>query len=631
MSYEILMPFGKYKDLSLGYIKDSDPNYLKWLAQADGIPKKWKEAAMLVLHGKSLDHLGLKKSAHQGTRSKAEVWCIKKDLLGVRFDYDKELLSRFKHEIDGRKWNNEEKHWEFPAAQLLRLIDLFGGKQNIIADDDVKKIYTEEVKRRKELDQIRVLEDTDIKIDTKLDLYPYQKVAVQFAERAGGRAMIADQMGLGKTATAIGYAVKHKLKTIVVCPKSVVPNWMREIERFTGKKAVLWDNQGKYGRVDAQYHVIHYDAVSKHVAEFNKIGFDLLVCDEATYLKNRNTIRSKSVLGFWKERRKYPGIKAKHCLFLTGTPVLNRPVEAYHLLHYLDSNRFADFFNFINRYGGWRGEEPKNLNELHERTKDLVIRRLKKDVLNEMPPKQRNKMYVAMTPEELKEYNEHLRTVFKKWNVLGKPTVGQMPGVQKYLLNRKLPIAMEMVDNLLAEDRGILIFSVFVDPLKFLKKHYGDKAAIVIGEMSSKDRQNSIDKLTSGEAKIGLFSLGAGSMGIDGLQRQIDTVLFLDHWWVPSVHEQAEDRVHRIGQNNHVQIYYMICENTMDEHMSQLLEEKLRVVELITDGKLITAGNYNKSYFKEFFEKLRQDYREETKNLDVNKIVDDDELPQILQ
>lgn len=624
-SYDVIFPFGKHKGKSLGFIFDSDPSYINWLANNNKMPGLWSDAAKRVLANESVSDHGLPTSRIEPKIIDVEMWVAKKNVIHVSFAYDKELLERFKFEIDGRKWDQDERCWTVPAPQILKMVELFGGVKNIRADDAVKKLYREEKKRREHLDEIRVKEDTDLNIGTKLDLYPYQKVAVEFIDRAGGRAMVADQMGLGKTATAIGYAHYHSLKTLIICPKSVVVNWAREIERFTGKKTTIWATNEKMGRIDAQYHVINYDIVERRADELRKAGFDLLVCDEATYLKNKTTKRTKAVLGDYKQRKLYPGIKTKYVILLTGTPVLNRPIEAFVLLNFLDKDRFSNFYQFTQKYGGWKGEEGRNLDDLHHRTKDLVIRRLKKDVLSELPTKQRNELYVELSPTEQKEYQDLLNKLFRKWKVLGKPTIAEMPAIQNYLIERKMPRVIEMVDEMLSQDRGVLIFSCYVDPLKKLAKHYGNQAAVVHGQLNSVERQKSIDALKSGKAKVGLFSIGAGAMGIDGLQQSIDTVIFLDQYWVPSIHEQAEDRLYRIGQTKQVSAFYMICVDTIDEYMSQLLKDKITVVETITDGKVIT-GSSNKSVFGDFVRKLKSNYQSDMSKVGVDIVIDVDEL-----
>jgi SWI/SNF-related matrix-associated actin-dependent regulator 1 of chromatin subfamily A len=467
----------------------------------------------------------------------------------------------------------------------------------------------EELKsRRHDLDEIRSLEDTEFDIKgMKLTLYPYQKVGVKFVDRAGGRCLIADAPGLGKTVQAIGYAQLHNLKTLIVCPLSVTINWQREIKKFTGKKSTIWDSKHYDGELDNQFHIVHYDAVPKIDKALRAQTFDLLVCDEATFLKNRQTIRAKSVLGSWKERRKYPGIKTKYSIFLTGTPVMSRPIEAFSLLNFLDKDRFNNFYHFVERYGGWKGDAPRNLQDLHDRTKDLVIRRKKDEVLKELPKKQRNDLYVELTKDEKKEYQALLKEVFGKWKMDGKPSVTHMPKLQAFLIQKKMPRLIEMIDEFLDNDRSILIFSCYIQPLKFLLEHYGNKAAILTGEMNRNQRQETIDKLTNGEAKVGLFSIRAAGMGIDGLQKIIDTVVFLDMDWVPANHEQAEDRTHRIGQTNQVQAYYMICEESIDEYMRDILKDKQQIADLIVDGALVTPDS-NKSFFREFVRRINTHY-----------------------
>lgn len=622
LAYKVILPFGKYKGKSLGFINDIDPSYIRWLATCDAMPGDLPEAARRILNGTSVDGLNLN-YVNQPQNIKVEMYASKNDTIMVSFAYNSELLERFKFEIDGRKWNSEEKCWEVPFPQLPKMVILFGGPKNITADDRVKQLHREEISRRKLLDETRVKDDVDIQISLKLPLYNFQKVGVDFIDKAGGRALVADQLGLGKTATAIGYSRYKNLKTLVICPKSVIIGWYREIERFTGHKATIWESTTKIGRVDAAFHLINYDIVEKRLDELKNLGFELLVCDEATYLKNRKTKRAKSILGDYKQRRKYPGIKTKHVVFLTGTPILNRPIEAFVLLNFLDNKRFNNFFHFIQKYGGWRGEKSRNLDDLHYRTKDLIIRRLKKNILTELPTKQRNDLYVELSSQEKKEYNDLLNNLFRKWRSLGKPSVAEMPAIQKYLISKKMPRVKEIIDEMLDQDRSILVYCCYIDPLKQLLSDYGDKAALLYGQMNKDERQKSIDALKSGSAKIGLFSIGAGAMGIDGLQHSIDTVLFLDRYWVPSIHEQAEDRLYRIGQTKQVSAFYVTCEDTIDVYMGDLLKEKQEMIDKVIDGQILNF-NPDKSFFREFVKILRQNY---SKQVELTNLVISDDPP----
>jgi len=582
----------------------------------EGLPELWRVAAAKTLMGEDVSELDLPRTNNPTisykdlpniSNSKVEVILVDKKTAAIIMPYDKAMLAKFKYEIDGRKWNNDEKYWEFPVVHLPKVFKLF---TDIKCDKKVLDVVDELKSRRQQLDEIRSQDDDkDFKIPgLKLSLYGYQTIGVKFIDKAGGRCLIADAPGLGKTVQAISYAQLHNLKTLIVCPLSVVINWQREIKKFTGKESTIWDSKTYDGHLRNQFHITHYDAVSKNSHWLRDQAFDLLVCDEATYLKNRQTIRAKSILGSWKERRKYPGVKTKYSIFLTGTPVMSRPIEAFSLLNFLDKDRFNNFYHFVERYGGWKGEPPKNLQDLHDRTKDVVIRRKKSEVLTELPKKQRNDLYVELTKDEYKEYQTLLKEVFGRWKI-EKPSIGHMPKLQNFLIDKKIPRVMEMIDEFLDNDRSILIFSNYLTPLKFLTDHYGDKAALLTGEMKRDERQNSIDRLVSGQAKIGCFSLMAAGMGIDGLQKVIDTVVFLNMDFTPANHEQAEDRAHRIGQTNQVQAYYMICPDTIDEYMRDILRDKQQVADLIVDGELVTPEN-NKSFFKEFIRRINSSYNE---------------------
>lgn len=612
---EVIFTWGKFKGNTLGNVLRTSPQYLQWIASTPAIPDVWVEAAKRALNGQDISDLSLPKTKLSAIPQKIQdaksgpikIFLKDKKAAYLVMPYNKLLIEKFKYEIDGRAWNAEDKRWEFPAVHLPKIVKLFPNAQ--LTDDAIEKLLELQA-RRMDLDEIRENEDTSFNVpNMKLELYNYQRLGVQFIDRANGRCMVADEPGLGKTAQAIAYAHLHKLRTIIVCPLSVVINWQREIQKFVGQSSTVWDAKTYDGMLTNNFHVTHYEAVSKNHHLLREQKFDLLVCDEATYLKNRKTIRAKCVLGSWKERIKYPGLKTKYVLFLTGTPVMSRPIEAFSLLSYLDKERFSNFYHFVQRYGGWKGQAPMNLLDLHDRTKDLVIRRQMSSVFKEFPLKQRNDLYVELTIAEQKEYDELLREMFGKWRVDRKPSIQHMPKLQAFLIDKKMPRLIEMIDEYLDNDKSILIFSCYLAPLKKLLEHYGKQAALLTGEMSRDARQETIDKLVNKVAKIGLVSLRAGGMGIDGLQHAINTVVFVDIGWLPAEHHQAENRAHRLGQKFPVQAYYMMCADTIDEHMRDVLKEKQAIADIIVDGSLVTPEN-NKSMFKEFVKRISKQYNE---------------------
>jgi len=608
----VVFSFGKYKGYTLAHVIREHPHYIYWIRDNADFSPLWKEAVSLALQNKDVGQLDLprvKTTQVFGKQKKTvEISEVNKTTAKINMPYDKSLIEQFKSEIDGRKWNDKEKHWQFPVVHLPKVVSIIKNYE-VKCTRKIKKIYKELLEETRVRHEVREKEDTDFEIpELNLPLFNFQRVGVEFIYHTGGRALIADQPGLGKTIQAIAYARLMNYKTLVISPLSVVLNWRKEIQKFTNLDSTVWSTKNVDGDLDNQFHIINYDAVRKVHDVLAKMDFDLLVCDEATFLKNRNTIRFKSILGSWRERKQYPGIKTDHIVFLTGTPVMSRPIEAFTLLNVLDKNRFSNFYHFTQRYGGWKGMPVRNLKELHERTKDLTIRRKKSEVLPELPDKQRNDLYIDMGVSERKEYKNILDEIFGEWRFSGKPSVSSMPKIQSYLTDQKIPRLKEIIDEYLDNDRPILVFGCFVDPLKRLAEHYGHDASLFYGGMNKKQRQEAIDRLVSGEAKVGFFSLKAAGMGIDGLQSVMDTVIFIDRDWVPANHEQAEDRIHRIGQDKKVQIYYMTVENTIDVYMSELINEKQQIASQIIDGEIINAVN-TKSVFSDFVKKLSWEKR----------------------
>ena len=614
---EAVFSFGKFSGFTVAHIIRNSPQYLTWISNNESFDPMWKEAARLALDGKDISHLKLptvktSKKTSTAVKGKAVVEIIEKNdrTAKIYMPYDKSLIARFKTEIDGRVWNAKDKHWEFPIVHLPKVVDIIKVYE-IKCTQKVKDSYKIILEDRKLRHEIRLKDDTDFKITgitSNLSLFPFQKVGVEFIYQTGGKCLIADQPGLGKTVQSLVYANMEGHKTLVICPLSVVLNWRKEVKKWLGKDATVWTAKTVDGDLDNDFHIMNYDAAKKVFDVLNKMKFDLLICDEATYLKNRQTIRAKAILGSWKERKKYPGIRTNHVIFLTGTPVLSRPIEAFSLLNFLDKDRFNNFYHFTQRYGGWKGVPIRNLSELHERTKDLTIRRKKVDVLSELADKQVNDLFIELNKGERKEYDKLLEDLFKEWSFSGKPTIGTMPKIQGFLNNCKLPRVGEMIDEYLDNERPILVFCCYIAPLTKLHEKYPDDSVMFHGSMGKEARQQALDSLTSGKKKVGLFSLKASGMGIDGLQHVIDTSIFIDRDWVPANHEQAEDRIHRIGQDTKVQIYYMTADNTIDDYMRELITEKRKIAAEIVDGEIIDAVNA-KSVFGEFVKKLKAEHK----------------------
>lgn len=628
--YNIMMTFGKYKDRSLGYILEFDRSYVKWLAAESRIPSIWRDAAVQALRGEPINNPKLPKRPPPNPADKARLFVVNyaKGLVGCTFKKDEELKERFKSVADGVRWNPDEFHWEFSYYHLHPVLNLFKNTTGLIADDGVKQWFMQLLEHRKLLDIIRTKTSSDILVPTLLPLYSYQLIDIEFGIASGGRWINADAMGLGKTPTAIGFALLVGGKALIVCPKSVKIQWEEKIILFAGKESCVWGSKGPEGNIDADFHIINYDNVSKFIPELNSIGFNTLICDEATHLKNHKSIRTKSIFGNWKERKKYPGIKTKYLNLLTGTPILSRPTELFTLLSALDKKRFNNPVNFIKRYGGGGIKpEPQNLLELFERSKDLIIRHTKAQVAKELS-KWRGNVLVELEPKERKTYQKAVTDLFKKWKLTGRPSAAHMPALRGLLFEYKFPRAIEFAQEMIDSGRPLLIFTIQQEHAERIHKHFGNNSRLITGKVTNdRIRRQYVQDVIDGKAQIMVMTIIAGGMGIDGLQEVISDTLFVDRWWVPGQHEQAEDRTNRKGQKSPTSQWYLTVPKTYDEDMQIVLDDKQRIIDLAVEGKIPEESDEiekirSSSIFGEVLRRMALSHGEKYEEVDDIEVVE---------
>lgn len=607
-AYDILMSFGKYKGKSLGYILEFDRYYLNWLANTVGIPKMWQDAAILALQGEAIINSKLPTRPLPNLTDSAHLFVVDNDkgIVGCTFKRNDELKIRFKSIADGARWNDVEFRWEFSYVHLHSVLRLFKSTVGIIADETVKQWFKDILQHKQKLELIRTKTDSDICIPNLLrPLYGYQKVNIEFGLAAGGRWINADSMGLGKSACALGFTLVVGGKALIVCPKSVKIQWTESILTFTGKESCVWGPKGAVGNEESDFHIINYDNVSKFVSKLNAIGFNTLICDEATHLKNYKSMRTKAIFGSWKERSKFPGIQAKYVNLLTGTPLLNRPVELFTLLSGLDHKRFNNPIAFLERYGGSGSKsEPQNLLELHDRAKELMIRHTKAQVANELK-KGRHDILIELSKSDKKIYNKAVTDVFNKWKLSGKPSAAHMPKLRNILFEYKFPRIIEFAEEMIESGRPILIFTIQQLHAERIAAHFGNTARLITGKVQNDSlRRQHIQDVIDGKAMVMVMTIKAGGMGIDGLQHAICDTLFCDRWFVPADHEQAEDRTNRLGQKNPTQMWYLTVRDTFDEEMAKILLEKQVMIDEAIEGKRNEDGRVDEIRHKSIFTEL---------------------------
>lgn len=517
-----------------------------------------------------------------------------------QFDYAPFIVEKIK-EIQGQQLNtwkdlsfykgdDGEVGWVFSSFIIFQAIT---EEFDPLVDDDVNEemevIRTreeEQEKREEAIDSVDIENLNDkIKVPTLKELFPFQKKCVDFIEKIGGRALIGDEMGLGKTAEAIGYAVRRLYgRVLVICPASVKESWKREIRAFGGIKAnILTETKERGG-----WEIIGYPNLEKFWKYISHEEYQLIIVDEAHYIKNKKAIRTRKTLSLLK--------KAKDILFLTGTPILNKPAEIYNIFNFIrpmdfwGTNGFAMKYCGLQQdpYGRWDYSGATNLDDLKKKM-NFMIKRNKKEVIEELPDKTINVINTEM--RDWKDYNaiiDDYRAWLKDKKLSEKAVFAEALTKVNYLkqvvVKNKMKDIKEFIEDLLKNDKKVIIFSQYRTIIDELYEEYQDKAVKLTGETPDSIRQSQVDRFQKeGNIRIFLSTIKAGGVGIT--LTEADTVVFTDLDWTPANHNQAEDRAYRIGQKNNVNVFYLITPKTIEEKIWKMLKRKETMIKKIVAGE----------------------------------------------
>lgn len=512
--------------------------------------------------------------------------------------------------ISGRKWHNEQKAWSIPTSQAVTLHTLLEDlypplAEAIIENDDVNESIKDSIKRVEissaaELTEERLAE-IDSALDGKfpegLDLYPFQKVAVAFAEMSNGRCLIGDEMGIGKTISAIGYAVLHPeaRPAVVVCPSNVKFNWKKELNKWLPNENVQVVGSGKDTVETTDFIIINYDLMAKQQDNLLSVAPQLLILDESHYIKNSGS-KNKPV------QRTVATLNVAHfvskVIALSGTAISSRPKEFFNTLNLMRPDQFPSFWDFAQRYCdpyhdgfGWNFDGASHTKELNERTRDLCIRRLKSEVLPELPPKTRTFFPInldkkARSPYDFaqEEWDRKIDSYYLNGQSLPKGIMLNMLNDLRHICGQiKVDYAADWIKQYREQTgKPIVVFTHHRDVLKRLAEKFKNVRTIS-GDTPSKSRQEIVDDFQEGHIDVLICNTVAAKEGIT--LTKADTVVFLEREWTPTDEEQAEDRVYRIGQESqHVHAVYLSCVGTIDEHFDRVVEEKRAVVKAVLDG-----------------------------------------------
>jgi len=439
-------------------------------------------------------------------------------------------------------------------------------------------------------------------ITLQAELRPYQEDGFHWMARLAeweGGACLADDMGLGKTVQTLAILL-HRAQSgpaMVICPVSVIGNWIKETERFAPTLNVkTLGNSNREQTLQAleagDILITSYGLLQSEEQLFSEKTFSTIVLDEAHTIKNYATKTSKATMQ----------LKASFRVALTGTPIQNHLGEIWNLFNFVNPGLLGNLQHFTDTFIKPDNEFARK--HLKKLITPFILRRTKSAVLDELPPKTEIIKKVQLSDAEMAFYEALRRQALqnienndanpgtKQLQVLAEITKLRQASCNPLLVDptmnigsSKLNMFLEIVDELIENKHRALVFSQFVTHLAIMRKALdakGVKYQYLDGSTSLPEREKSVTKFQRGEGELFLISLKAGGLGLN--LTAADYVIHLDPWWNPAIEDQASDRAHRIGQSRPVTIYRLVAENTIEEKIIQLHNTKRDLAESLLEG-----------------------------------------------
>jgi SWI/SNF-related matrix-associated actin-dependent regulator 1 of chromatin subfamily A len=444
------------------------------------------------------------------------------------------------------------------------------------------------------LPKAAIIKDNSVK-DVVIDYSKYshrpplehQKEAIQKLVE-NKKFILADDMGLGKTTSTIIAALESgSKKVLIICPATLKINWKREIENYSDKS--IYIAESKNFSTEADFVIINYDIIKnfhdtkkKDDSQVLAANFDLVIVDEAHYIKNATAQRTKLINDIVK--------KTERLWLLTGTPMTSRPIDYFNLLSIIDSPVAKNWMAYAIRYCSgyqfkvgnrkvWNVTGASNLEELRDRTVGLTLRRLKENVLD-LPDKIITPVYLRLKSKEYENVMGEYYDWYDKNPEESKSLTVQftkLTKVRQIIADEKIKQTIELAENILEQDKKVIIFCNFTDSLNKITEHFGKTAVKLDGSMSKPERQNSVDQFQD-NPKVKVFVGNIKAAGVGITLTAAEAVIMNDLSFLPSDHAQAEDRAYRYGQKNNVLVYYPIFENTIEGIIYDILNNKKQVI-----------------------------------------------------
>jgi SWI/SNF-related matrix-associated actin-dependent regulator 1 of chromatin subfamily A len=457
------------------------------------------------------------------------------------------------------------------------------------------------------------------KLNRVIDYSPYdsrppmdhQKIAIEKL-LANDKFILADDMGLGKTTSAVIASLESGAKKVlIVCPASLKINWQREIGNYSDKKVLIVEGR-KWGST-FDYYIINYDIIKNyHTTDKSEDSddykllvnakFDLAIVDEAHYISNATANRTRLLNDVLDQIPKV--------WLLTGTPMTSRPINYFNLLKIVESPLTLNWQSYVRRYckgyqfnvGNrkvWNTSGASNLDELRERTKNIVLRRMKTDILD-LPEKIVTPVFVELSSkmydEELEEFTRI--TNDKKNDETISVTLNRLMKIRQLIAYEKIPYTCELIDKCIEQGKKVIVLTNFTMSLDMIHEKYKKNSVTLDGRMNKDKRQENVDRFqTDDKIKVFIGNIKAAGVGITLTAAEV--VIMNDLSFVPADHSQGEDRAYRYGQKNSVLVYYPVFENTVEKIIYNILQKKKNVID-----QVMGDGEYSESFSKDLLKQL---------------------------
>jgi len=541
----------------------------------------------------------------------------------IKFPFTRETLLQIKS-IKYRVYEPDGKYWTVPLnLENIEILKSF----EFNFDEGLKEFYR---KSKIRVEQLPLIEIPGL----KGELRRFQNTAVAFTELKNGNCLILDDMGCGKTIEALAYLQLHPefRPAIIVCPSNAKINWAREAHKWVQDARI----QILYGQTPTQIWgkiiIINYDILQYWLDELKNISAEILITDEAQFYKNSETKIAKTIKKLAKT--------IPHVIPMSGTLVEISPFDIYNAVHLVDPNIFPNPLDFKMRYCdakfngfGWEFKGATNIEELHEKIKPIMIRRLKEDVLSELPGKTFS--FVPLELDNQKEYLEaendfinyvknkteiEIRSAFKdfiedsnqmlifnderleelKEEKASKANpLSQMNALKQLAVKGKLKHAIAWIDEFMETGNKLVVFAWHQFVIDELVKAFPKISVKLDGRDNSIQKQKAIDAFQCDPA-CKLFIGQEKAAGVAITLTAASHAAILEYPWNPMTLKQDYDRLDRIGQKNAVNIYQLLGLNTIEEKIAKILDERMQMSSGILDGKTISTKILITELIKEY-------------------------------